>query len=102
MRLTTTHSNLTGLMICYTRTITPLIVKNCPQINPPFFALFCPLFAMTKVTTIQSQFPSVDVKLWERGKRYFWAYNYDGCNKNGPFKSEKLALADAQRLTEGN
>ena len=56
----------------------------------------------TKVTTIESQFPSVDVKLWERGKRYFWAYNYDGCSKNGPFKSEKLALLDATQFSSPN
>ena len=53
-----------------------------------------PLIAMSKVTTIATN-PPVDVKLWEKGRRYFWAYNYEGCSKYGPFKSEKLALLDA-------
>ena len=57
---------------------------------------------MTKVTTIQSQFPPVDVKLWSQRRKHFWAYNYDKCVKNGPFNSEKLALLDATKLTEGN
>ena len=70
--------------------------------RPPIVCPFLPLLAMTKVTTIQSQFPPVDVKLWERGRKHFWAYNYPNCSKYGPFKSEKLALLDATRLTEGN
>ena len=53
-----------------------------------------PLIAMSKVTTIATN-PPVDVKLWEKGRRYFWAYNYPNCSKYGPFKSEKLALLDA-------
>ena len=52
----------------------------------------------TKVTTIQTN-PPVDVKIWENRNRYFWAYNYPQCNKNGPFKSEKLALLDATQFS---
>ena len=52
----------------------------------------------TKVTTIQTN-PPVDVKVWETRRKYFWAYNYPNCNKNGPFKSEKLALLDATQFS---
>ena len=52
----------------------------------------------TKVTTIQTS-PPVDVKVWETRNRYFWAYNYPLCNKNGPFKSAKLALLDATQFS---
>ena len=53
---------------------------------------------MSKVTTIQTN-PPVDVKIWETRRKYFWAYNYPQCNKNGPFKSEKLALLDATQFS---
>ena len=52
----------------------------------------------TKVTTIQTN-PPVNVKVWENRKKYFWAYDYPGNSKNGPFKSEKLALLDATQFS---
>ena len=52
----------------------------------------------SKVTTINTN-PPVDVKLWETRRKHFWAYNYDGCNKKGPFKSEKLALLAATQFS---
>ena len=52
----------------------------------------------TKVTTIQTN-PPVDDKVWETRRKYFWAYNYPGNSKNGPFKSEKLALLDATQFS---
>ena len=46
--------------------------------------------------TIQlSTIPPVNIKIWEKSRKYFWAYDYDGCPKNGPFKSQQLALTDA-------
>ncbi len=62
---------------------------------------FLPLIAMPKVTTIATN-PPVDVKLWEKGRRYFWAYNYPNCSKYGPFKSEKLALLDATNYSSNS
>jgi len=53
---------------------------------------------MSKVSTINTN-PPVDVKLWSHGSKHFWAYNYPQCNKNGPFKSEKLALLDATQFS---
>ena len=53
---------------------------------------------MTKVTTIQT-IPPVNVKLWTHGSKHFWAYDYPGNSKNGPFKSEKLALLDATQFS---
>ena len=52
----------------------------------------------TKVTTINTN-PPVDVKVWETRRKYFWAFNYTGNSKNGPFKSEKLALLDATQFS---
>jgi len=49
---------------------------------------------MSKIVELQT-IPPVNVKLWEKNKRYFWAYDYDACPKNGPFNSSNLALADA-------
>ena len=53
---------------------------------------------MTKVTTINTS-PPVNVKLWETRRKHFWAYDYPGNSKNGPFKSEKLALLDATQFS---
>ena len=69
-------------------------ITNPAPIRPLPPNTFLPLIAMSKVTTIATN-PPVDVKLWEKGRRYFWAYNYPNCSKYGPFKSEKLALLDA-------
>ena len=44
--------------------------------------------------------PPVDVKLWDKGRKYFWAYDYDGCPKYGPFKSREQALTDARQYSE--
>ena len=73
-------------------------INNPATICPLLPNTNLPLIAMTKVTTIQT-IPPVDVKIWETRRKYFWAYNYDGCNKNGPFKSEKLALLDATQFS---
>ena len=59
---------------------------------------FLPLIAMPKVTTISTN-PPVNVKTWETRKKYYWAYDYPGNSKNGPFKSEKLALLDATQFS---
>ena len=79
----------------FTRTpeIYEQLVNPTPVIKYYFLSTF-PKNTTGKVTTIQS-IPPVDVKLWEKGRRYFWAYNYPNCSKYGPFKSEKLALLDA-------
>ena len=31
----------------------------------------------------------------EKSKRYYWRYDYEGCPKNGPFKSQQQAITDA-------
>jgi len=49
---------------------------------------------MSKTIQLQTN-PPVNIKLWEKSKRYFWAYDYDGCPKNGPFSSSQQALTDA-------
>ena len=49
---------------------------------------------MTKTITLETT-PPVDVKLWETRSKHFWRYNYDDCNKNGPFSSYHAALKDA-------
>ena len=67
---------------------------NCPPILCPAL----PFFAMSKITTIQT-IPPVNVKLWSHGSKHFWAYDYPGNSKNGPFKSEKLALLDATQFS---
>ena len=51
-----------------------------------------------KVTTISTN-PPVNVKTWETRKKYYWAYDYPGNSKNGPFRSEKLALLDATQFS---
>jgi hypothetical protein len=43
--------------------------------------------------------PPVNIKIWEKGRKYFWAYDYDGCPKNGPFKNEQQALNDARHYS---
>jgi hypothetical protein len=43
--------------------------------------------------------PPVEVKLWEKSKRYFWRYDYEGCPKNGPFKSKQQAVNDARTFS---
>jgi len=43
--------------------------------------------------------PPVEVKLWEKSKRYFWRYDYEGCPKNGPFKSQQQAVNDARTFS---
>ena len=43
--------------------------------------------------------PPVDVKLWEKSKRYYWRYDYEGCPKNGPFKSQQQAITDARTFS---
>ena len=53
---------------------------------------------MSKVSTINTN-PPVNVKEWETRRKHFWAYDYPLCVKNGPFKSEKLALLDATQYS---
>jgi hypothetical protein len=43
--------------------------------------------------------PPIQVKLWEKSKRYFWRYDYEGCPKNGPFKSKQQAVNDARTFS---
>lgn len=43
--------------------------------------------------------PPVDIRIWEKSHKYFWAYNYDGCPKYGPFKSQQLAISDAKQFS---
>lgn len=43
--------------------------------------------------------PPVDIRVWEKSHKYFWAYNYDGCPKYGPFKSQQLAISDAKQFS---
>ena len=43
--------------------------------------------------------PPVNIKIWEKSRKYFWAYDYDGCPKNGPFKSQQQALTDARTFS---
>ncbi len=55
---------------------------------------------MNNTITIPTK-PPVNVKIWEKSKRYFWAYDYSGCPKNGPFKSQQQALTDAHNYSLG-
>lgn len=44
--------------------------------------------------------PPVNIKIWEKSRKYFWAYDYDGCPKYGPFKSREQAINDARQYSE--
>jgi hypothetical protein len=44
--------------------------------------------------------PPVNIKIWEKSRKYFWAYDYDGCPKYGPFKSQHQAHNDAVSFSE--
>lgn len=48
-----------------------------------------------KRTLTDKNSPAVDVKIWEKNGKFYWAYDYDGCPKNGPFKSINEAERDA-------
>jgi hypothetical protein len=48
-----------------------------------------------KLITLETS-PPVNVRLWEKSKKYFWKYDYDGCPKYGPFRSQQQALTDAR------
>ncbi len=50
---------------------------------------------MTKTITLETS-PPVNVKLWAKGSKHFWAYDYPQCNKNGPFSSYQQCLKDAE------
>ncbi len=54
---------------------------------------------MTKTITLETS-PPVNVKLWTKGSKHFWAYDYPQCNKNGPFRSYQLALKDAESFSK--
>ena len=54
---------------------------------------------MTKTLTLETS-PPVSVKLWAKGSKHFWAYDYPQCNKNGPFRSYQLALKDAESFSK--
>lgn len=57
---------------------------------------------MTKsITLCTDTGVDVQVKLWEKNKRHYWAYDYAGCPKYGPFTSAQLALNDANTYSEG-
>lgn len=56
---------------------------------------------MTKSVTLTTQGVNVQVKVWEKNKRHYWAYDYDGCPKYGPFTSSQLALNDANTYSAG-
>ena len=43
--------------------------------------------------------PRVSVKLWEERRKHFWRYDYEGCPKNGPFKSKQQAVNDARTFS---
>ena len=73
-------------------------INNPALITIPPLTTINPLIMSTKVTTINTN-PPVDVKVWETRRKYFWAFNYPGNSKNGPFKSEKLALLDATQFS---
>ena len=40
--------------------------------------------------------PPVNIKIWERNRKFFWAFDYPDCPKYGPFKSQQQALTDAR------
>lgn len=39
--------------------------------------------------------PPVSVQIWEKHRKHFWRYDYDGCPKYGPFTSYQQALQDS-------
>jgi hypothetical protein len=44
--------------------------------------------------------PPVSVKVWARGEKHFWRYDYDGCPKFGPFNNYQQCLADARTYSQ--
>ena len=44
--------------------------------------------------------PPVNIKIWEKSRKYFWAYDYDGCPKYGPFPNYQQALTDSLRYSQ--
>lgn len=57
-----------------------------------------PLMQMTKTITLETT-PPVSVKIWEKNRKHFWAYDYPGCSKNGAFRSYQQALEDAYEFS---
>ena len=55
---------------------------------------------MSKVFQLPTH-PPVNIKIWEKSRKYFWQYDYPECPKNGPFRSQSLALDDANKHTVG-
>jgi len=51
---------------------------------------------MTKVFQLPTS-PPVNIKIWEKSRKYFWQYDYLGCTKYGPFRSQSQALDDANK-----
>ncbi len=51
---------------------------------------------MSKVFQLPTS-PPVNIKIWEKSRKYFWQYDYLGCTKYGPFRSQSQALDDANR-----
>jgi|TARA_B100001248_G_C27356128_1_gene443901 hypothetical protein len=41
--------------------------------------------------------PPVDIKIWEKSRKYFWQFDYPDCRKYGPFRSQAAALDDANK-----
>lgn len=54
---------------------------------------------MTKTITLETS-PPVTIKLWTKGSKHFWAYDYPQCVKNGPFSSYNIALKDAESYSK--
>ena len=54
---------------------------------------------MTKTITLETN-PPVTIKLWTKGSKHFWAYDYPNCKPNGAFKSYQLALKDAESYSK--
>ncbi|OUV65939.1 MAG: hypothetical protein CBC89_04830 [Euryarchaeota archaeon TMED129] len=65
------------------------------KIHPSMMTLLTPTMKTITLDTC----PPVMVKLWEKSKRYFWRYDYEGCPKNGPFKSQQQAVNDARTFS---
>ncbi len=72
-------------------------------ILPLLLNLFLPLLPfvllMTKTITLETD-PPVTIKIWNRGNKHFWAYDYPNCKTYGAFKSYQLALADAESYSK--
>ncbi|UNH61119.1 hypothetical protein SSZBM1_2 [Synechococcus phage S-SZBM1] len=49
---------------------------------------------MSKTITLETN-PPVAVKIWEKNRKHFWRYDYEGCPKYGPFTNYQQALADS-------